>query len=595
MPIEKIKEIASIIEKVALRFVSSGVHTEDDFLFFQKHFSEIAQCASAIPSELIGRFTETFLKQISKLTVAQEALVSECISYGIDTLQRVTIFEQAGMPQPETYEVLCARLQEIFSPSGKQQAAALKEEDVLEFIAESTQLINEIEQELLKGEQDRTHGLAFEMLLRNFHTIKGDANLIGIIAIGQLVHAIEGLLQNSKQRNTPCTDEELALLLYSVDTLREFIEILKRDPQEASSFEMNSLLQEIQRLSGTAAPAAPAISKEKDLLQGFTARVPRIDFSLGAEFILDGIHESKDHLEKSEESLLALEASPDDQEEIHKIFRAFHTIKGIASFINLDDIKTLTHDAETMMDLVLKGRILLTSAEVDVILASIDATRRLLDLVIEQVHNEGTLKSPYYDITPVITAVRQNIRRASQSPQDAPKPKIGDILVDKGIIDETDLEQALSRQQKEGPAKKLGEILVDDGAATQEQISRALQEQQKATGDTSLKIRIAKLDSLIDMMGELVIIGTQVAQNPQVQSTEDQKFGKDVHHMEKIIREVQSIAMNMRLVPIQPLFQKMTRMIRDLSKSLQKDIEVVLHGEDTEIDKNVIELISDPL
>ncbi|MFC2140553.1 chemotaxis protein CheA, partial [Candidatus Auribacterota bacterium] len=128
------------------------------------------------------------------------------------------------------------------------------------------------------------------------------------------------------------------------------------------------------------------------------------------------------------------------------------------------------------------------------------------------------------------------------------------------------------------------------------QIKSGLSEQnKKPTIDESIKVKMGKLDNLIDMVGELVIIESQVSQNSLIRDSSDPKLSQDIPQLRRIIHNVQNTAMSMRLVPIKPLFQKMIRLVRDLSKKQGKKIEMRTFGEETEIDKNIIEQISDPL
>ena len=114
-----------------------------------------------------------------------------------------------------------------------------------------------------------------------------------------------------------------------------------------------------------------------------------------------------------------------------------------------------------------------------------------------------------------------------------------------------------------------------------------------AAGEQSVRIDTAKLDVLVDMVGELVIAQTQVSANPQV--TADPKLTKDVTQATKIVRDVQDVAMAMRMIPIGPTFQKMARLVRDVSRKVGKNVQLTISGEDTELDKNVIQQIADPL
>ncbi|MBN1913190.1 MAG: chemotaxis protein CheA [Candidatus Omnitrophica bacterium] len=328
----------------------------------------------------------------------------------------------------------------------------------------------------------------------------------------------------------------------------------------------------------------------------FKPRIPQLDLSEGTQILLEFITESRDHLDSAEESLLNLENSPDNAEELNKIFRSFHTIKGVSSFLNLEDIRLLSHETETLMDLIRKQTLSVDEKISELVFSSIDHLRKLLGLLREQVQNNGVLKSPYVDISSILNDIRELIGGIPQPSLAENQKRLGDILVEKHIISEDELSEALVHQIEVRPDKKIGEILVEKGAATKTQVERGLKEQKTVSVvEGTVKISVKKLDDLLDTMGELVITGTQVVSHPEVTGSFDARLNKDVGDLDRIIREIQGISMNLRLMPIRTLFQKMVRLIRDLSIKSGKRAEVFVSGEETEIDKNIIELISDPM
>ncbi len=135
-------------------------------------------------------------------------------------------------------------------------------------------------------------------------------------------------------------------------------------------------------------------------------------------------------------------------------------------------------------------------------------------------------------------------------------------------------------------------IPTDAVAAPQQ--GAAVVEKGKGT-NAVISVSINKLDQLLNLMGELVIAEAIVTQNPELEELELESFHKDARQLHKIINDVQDIVMGMRMVPLSTVFFKMNRIVRDMSKQLSKDVELVVVGEETEVDKNIIEHISDPL
>jgi two-component system chemotaxis sensor kinase CheA len=171
---------------------------------------------------------------------------------------------------------------------------------------------------------------------------------------------------------------------------------------------------------------------------------------------------------------------------------------------------------------------------------------------------------------------------------------LGAILVEQGVVDEEVIEAAVKASISKGT--RLGEELVSMGAVSPAQVSEALNEQQTTKENvSSVRIDTQKLDNLVDMVGELVIAQSMVLQNPDVQNIRDQKLQKDIAQLGRITTELQRISLSMRMVPIKSTFQKMIRLVRDLSKKSGKSVALEMRGEETEIDRNMVEEIYEPL
>ncbi len=476
-------------------------------------------------------------------------------------------------------------------------------EDLPDFLGSVRPAIDQAEAALLKLEKNPADGEQFNEIFRFFHTLKSEASMIGFVKLGIVAHLVEHFFEKIRGGELQLDSEVVTLTLDVMDQIKSLLRLLETDVSAALAVDITPIedrafavlhgkfyAQDSPPAQAPATPS-PAATGEPE----FTACVPQIDFSLGLDLFSDFVSESLDHMASVEKSLLTLEKNPGVAEEVNKIFRGFHTIKGLAGFLNLDDIRRLSHETETMMDMVRQNKIPLDSAVVELVLRAVDSTRQLLGLLSEQLAANGALKSPYLDVSGLWRDIRDFNVRNSGGPQPA-SPKLGEILVNTGCITDQELQAALEKQQSEAPEKKIGEILVQNNLSTPGQVERGLSEQQRGgVADSSIKIGVDKLDSLIETVGELVITGAMVEQNHVVQGSSDMRLVRDVRLLGKTIRDIQGIAMSMRLVPIRPLFQKMQRLIRDLSKKSAKAIELCMIGEDTEVDKNVIDLIADPM
>lgn len=167
------------------------------------------------------------------------------------------------------------------------------------------------------------------------------------------------------------------------------------------------------------------------------------------------------------------------------------------------------------------------------------------------------------------------------------KQFLGEILVEKGEITDSELEDALTEQKK-----KVGEVLVQDGATSPDSINSALQ-QQTSLRSRTVKVDTNKLDNLFNMVGELVIANSLIS--GEMESINNNGSSKNLSQLNKVTKDIQDQVMSMRMVSLKQTFQKMSRLVRDVSLRAGKKVKLQISGEETELDKNVIEEIADPL
>ena len=310
------------------------------------------------------------------------------------------------------------------------------------------------------------------------------------------------------------------------------------------------------------------------------------------ELVANFLTEAAEHLEGIETRLVHLEQHPDDLEAVNAIFRPFHTIKGVAGFLHLEQIQAAGHELESLLEKVRSGRQQVTPELVDVILFGVDLLREMLTDLQEALAASRPLRT--FDLGPL------EARIAAMTDTPSSRPRLGEILVQEGELSPREVEAALRHQQEEEPGRPLGEILVEQGKVAPQKVARALVQQlsEAKAGEAApaaIKVDLAKLDTLVNLMGELVIVQSQVRQNPVVLTAADQKLVRDLGQMSRITTELQKISMSLRMVPIGATLRRMVRLVRDLSHKTGKLVTLELEGEDTEIDRNMVEAIYDPL
>ncbi|MGO9008568.1 MAG: chemotaxis protein CheA, partial [Bryobacteraceae bacterium] len=293
-----------------------------------------------------------------------------------------------------------------------------------------------------------------------------------------------------------------------------------------------------------AAPAPPAPER------------PQATYSLAQdpELVADFILESREHLTSIEQRLLVLEREPANADAIHSVFRGFHTIKGLAGFLEFAAIQEAAHEVETALNLAREGKLAITPAVIDVILESVDYLSRAITGVES---GTGCERLPGHDR--LLGKVRALM--AEEPGVSAPEP-----AVPPEIKPETAAQPA-------GDAKRPAAIAES----------------------SSVRVDTSKLDYLVDMVGEMVIAQSLVRHNETLAAASDPRLHRDLAQLARITGEVQRTAMAMRMVPIGQLFQRTARQVRDLSRKVGKQVELVTRGEDTELDKTIAEELADPL
>jgi two-component system chemotaxis sensor kinase CheA len=323
-----------------------------------------------------------------------------------------------------------------------------------------------------------------------------------------------------------------------------------------------------------------------------TDYMPRdADLDLLTEFTA----ESADLITCAEEALLALELDPEDMDAVNTVFRAFHTIKGTAAFMDLCLISEMGHHAESLLSRIRDREIRYSGGYADISLRALDMLKELIASVQNALRGDRFSKPDGYDELMDIL-VNPETAGISDEVDEISIPRLGDILVAQESVSRETVEGAAGCQAEE----PIGITMVKSKAASIKDVGQALRTQKHMQGaaravDSSVRVSTQRLDRLIDMVGEMVIAHSMVAEDAVVANGNHHELVKKVTHTSKIVRELQSISMSMRMVPLKSTFNKMARLVRDLSRKAGKSITFITDGEDTEIDRNLVDRINDPL
>jgi two-component system, chemotaxis family, sensor kinase CheA len=349
------------------------------------------------------------------------------------------------------------------------------------------------------------------------------------------------------------------------------------------------------------------------------------------EVMVEFITETYENLDELDAQLVELEQDPDPAV-IAKIFRSIHTIKGTSGFLGLSTLESVTHVGENLLSKLRDGALPVTQDNTSALLALVDAVRSILSFV-ESERTEGTddyrelvvrldklgrpeeatdIADPdeavdvvevvevvplraIVDRDPTIDRRRGDRRRVDRGDGDdeGPPLRLGELLLRDGLVTDDQLEQALAKQRA-GDPRHVGELLVEQAGLSSAVVADVLKKQsdRRAAVDT-IRVDVGLLDDLMNMVGELVLARNQILQFTQEQH--DPTFIATSQRLNLITTELQEGVMKTRMQPIENVWNKFPRVVRDLTIACGKQARVEMVGKNTELDKTLLEAIKDPL
>ena len=500
------------------------------------------------------------------------------------------------------------------------ESLGLVDESILaEFLSRQVDILQDVEKHLL-GIEGGEEGDE-KWLLRFYHTLKGESALLGLGDISDLCHATEDMIQKSSVKS--CVDRLLEVNDWFIARIRNISE------GSAPPVALDEILDRLQEdlrgedgiLEAAEAPVPDGEAEEADC--STPVEVSRMTYEVvdyagknilegDVDLLQDFVEEAVEHLDASEAHLLTIESDPKETEALNAVFRGFHTIKGLAGFIELDHVKDLAHKAENLLDMARRDELDLVGDNMDAVFESVDMMKRLVADVAEAMGGDGVLKEEN-GLPELMT--RLVALTSGETPAPAPEPT-PPVETPVEIPVETPAEPAVQKtsgfiplgnmkKKKTAAPAATAKSAVPDASAQPDAGSAGKNKTPaaaKKTAQAPVKMKEAvrvdseRLDRLIETIGELVIAESMVTQSQEIKDSQmSVKLAKDIDHLDKICRELQEIGMSLRMVPVRPVFQKMARLVRDLSKKTGRKVDFVMSGEDTELDKNVVDKIGDPL
>ncbi len=369
------------------------------------------------------------------------------------------------------------------------------------------------------------------------------------------------------------------------------------------------------------------------------------------EIVQDFLLEAEELLEELDEDLVKLESSSDDTDLLNKIFRAFHTIKGSSSFLGFETLTHLTHRLEDVLNKLRKFELSLSSELMDAILAGVDKAKEIIEVIKEkgdpeaidveenisalskfleepqepreEISEEELLKEQEEEIKE--EELLENVE-SEQEPEETKEEKAEDKTKKSDDEIEAEIQRLLAqrmeedkkkRQQKKQEEQKQEEIKKEE---TQKEEEKQAQAQPKPAQETkpqsqkqqakpkpkpvieqTIRVDVTRLDDLMNLVGELVLGKNRLVS--VAQKAEEKFEGDDIveelsgvaSQITLVTTDLQMGVMKTRMVQVGKVFNKFPRVVRDISKELNKEVELIIEGAETELDKSVVEEINDPL
>jgi len=427
------------------------------------------------------------------------------------------------------------------------------------FIVESRELLEAMNDGLLGFEHTQDRAESVNAIFRAAHTIKGSAGLFGLDHIVAFTHVLESVLDDAREGHVEISGELVSLLLSCGDHIGALIDAAEagqRGVDEALARRGAPLLERLR----TYLHAAPLSRKPATIAQRADSTAVDNDcWHISLRFGRDVLKNCLDPL---------------------SFIRYLGKLGTITGIVTLPDAIPLAGEMDP--DSCYLGFEIAFASESD---------KAAIENVFEFVRDDCAVQ-----ILPPRSRISQYIRLIDELPEEP--AQLGEILVKCGTLTATELDAGLGHQSRAASAQLIGAILVEQGAVPPVVLEAALAKQQqvnalKAQNARSIRVDADKLDRLINLVGELIIAGAST--DLIARRTRNVELQECNSTLSELVEQVRDSALQLRMVKIGATFNRLKRVVHDVARELGKNIELQISGEDTELDKTVVEKIGDPL
>lgn len=485
----------------------------------------------------------------------------------------------------------------------------ITQEELPIFQAEADEQLQILEEGLVQLEKSESSPELIQTVFRAAHTLKGSSGMIGHKSMVELTHALETVLDGFRKGTLDLASDLIDVCLDSVDDLRRMCDEVQQG--EATEFDNRALVERFIRSSseaktdpqGAVMPAPPAKNTAQATPKPKAESAEKPPKTNGKQA---GKQKAKETPPQTKELVIKAIISPNSIATSARAFQLMLALQDVGTIVSMKPTQEEIESAAPVSEFTAS---IIPSKPLEVIKKALNVISELDKITIGE--EEFDFTSPKVETPP---------EQPEPSEQKKPRKPVGEILVGKGVITQEQLTQALENQKNAGPAATLGQTLVSMGYVTQGLLDEVLEEQkeqQKApapatsadaatrtpahVGEKTVRTSVERLDKLMNLVGELITDRNRIYQirrdfesrykgDPRVEV-----LSETVTHIGRITDNLQAEVMGIRMLPVSNVFNKFPRLVRDLSRKAGKEIDLVMRGEETELDRSVIEEISDPL
>ncbi len=434
------------------------------------------------------------------------------------------------------------------------------DEGVQIFVSECKELLEDMESALLGCEKNPNDPDLINQVFRSVHTIKGSAGLFGFEDIIKFTHVLENVLDDVRDCLIPVTADIITVFMQCKDQIEKYIDALMADGEVDE--EESTRLTELLKLYQTGQTSTSIAEVQDDSSVKVAEEESQLDASIPQYHI--SFYLGEDSFKQGFSPVVLMN-------ELAELGEIISATPHLDKFPEENDY--LPEDSYMGWFVVLGSNC--SKSEIAEVFQYLDET---------SVH-----------ILPPESSIPDYQDMVTNLPEDEDKA-IGQILIDVGTLTQRELDEALLKNRETG--ELTGNILIQNGAVQPAVVESALIKQEqtrqaKKKAIDFIRIDASKLDSLVNLVGELVIFGAKM--NQLTKKYSDDELGEAVSEITETLEEIREVALGLRMVQLSGTFNKFQRVVRDTSSKLGKEINLKVSGGETELDKSVIDQISDPL